>query len=297
MTSLLRHREDLPQVLRALLSPFLLLVPFFGLPENVGLQVLLWFAIWLPTKKLNYVLHNHIHVPFTTSRRFNRIIDWALGFCTGMTASNWRLTHVHGHHVEHLWQVLPSREHLFRYMEFERHYTFLNCTIHSLRSAGPQWFYPLRDGWEKGIRGRGFRKAYYSYMFWEIVGIYSIVAALAVINLKVTFWFFLFPYALVYFFSRYVDYITHVSVNPGQRYGYSTVCLSPWYNRGFWNFGYHIVHHEQPKLHWTELPHVFEQMHLEPDPEAEEVTVWNYASLFLPPVLKWRPFRAIAEQA
>jgi fatty acid desaturase len=90
-----RNRADIPQVLNALAGPFVLMAPLaLGLrgPELLGA----WLAVWLYICRHNYILHNHVHHPFTDSKRFNRYLDWSLGFVTAMTAGNWRIMHVHG---------------------------------------------------------------------------------------------------------------------------------------------------------------------------------------------------------
>ena len=108
-----RNRADMSQVFNALAGPFVLMAPLaLGLrgPELLGA----WLAVWLYICRHNYILHNHVHHPFTDSKWFNRYLDWSLGFVTAMTAGNWRIMHVHGHHVEHLAELLPTRAHASR---------------------------------------------------------------------------------------------------------------------------------------------------------------------------------------
>ena len=267
LASILHYRQDLWQFLRAMFSPLLLLLPFVWLPQSTSGVILLWIAIWLSVAKLNYILHNHVHLPFTRFKRLNRWLDWSLGFCTGMTAGNWRLTHVHAHHVEHLKESLPSRREFFDYQEHETVYTFGNAALHCISSAGPQFWLPVKAGWTKGIRSKSFRSPLYRYVFWENITIYSIVLALFIYSPFVTSLFILLPYALVYIISRHIDFITHTDIED-ERYGYATVCVIPKYNSRYWNFGYHIAHHENPKLHWSELPAAFAKMNMEPVPDA-----------------------------
>ena len=46
----------------------------------------------------NYLLHLHIHRPFSRKPALNLLFDLSMGATTGMTASNWRMQHLYGHH-------------------------------------------------------------------------------------------------------------------------------------------------------------------------------------------------------
>src|SRR5262245_29228409 len=98
---------------------------------------------------------------------------------------------------------------------------------------------------------------------------------------------FLLPiYFLVYFFSRHVDYITHVGAASGANFAYSNVCLSPAFNRGYWNFGYHLAHHHAPRTHWNLLPQVYRSCRVEPEQRASIETL-NIYGLLRPLRLRW----------
>ena len=101
--------------------------------------------------------------------------------------------------------------------------------------------------------------------------------------------YFLLPiYGLVYFFSRHVDYVTHVGAASGADFAYANVCLSPAFNRWYWNFGYHVAHHHAPKAHWTRLPQIHRSLRVSPaqQPSIETLNVYG---LFQPPRLRWMP--------
>ena len=93
-------------------------------------------------------------------------------------------------------------------------------------------------------------------------------------------------YFLVYFFSRHVDYITHVGSATGADFAYSNVCLSPAFNRWYWNFGYHVAHHHAPRAHWSGLPQIYRSLQVEPAQRASIETL-NIYGLFRPLRLRW----------
>ena len=48
--------------------------------------------------KTNYLLHLHIHRPFSQTRVLNLVLDLSMGAVSGMVSSNWRIQHLYGHH-------------------------------------------------------------------------------------------------------------------------------------------------------------------------------------------------------
>jgi fatty acid desaturase len=94
---ILGHRADTFPFLRGLAAPVILYAPFFSefLRDNIFLYSV---AVLFLIGNTNYILHLHIHRPFSEIRWVNVVLDLAMGAVTGMTASNWRIQHVQGHH-------------------------------------------------------------------------------------------------------------------------------------------------------------------------------------------------------
>lgn len=86
----LKHKEDLSNYLRACISLLILLLPAYtGLPDG-AYAVVYGVIIWFLLSDMNFLLHQHVHTPLTTSRRQNVVLDWIMSFVTGMCAYNWR---------------------------------------------------------------------------------------------------------------------------------------------------------------------------------------------------------------
>jgi beta-carotene hydroxylase len=283
-----RNRADIPQVLNALAGPFVLTAPL-----TLGLRgwplFAAWLGVWLYICRHNYILHNHVHHPFTDSKRLNRWLDYSLGFVTAMTAGNWRIMHVHGHHAEHLAAKLPTRTHASRLrVDDMQHVSAWQAAAHCFLSVPYQFAYPIWICLKVTLAGEGFRTPYYRYHLREAAIVYAAIAGVVWVCGWVAALYLLPIYYLVYFFSRHVDYITHVGAASSAEVAYSNVCLSPAFNRRYWNFGYHVAHHCAPRAHWTLLPQIYRSLGVSSAQRAS-VEPLNIYGLFRPPRLRWLP--------
>jgi fatty acid desaturase len=282
-----RNPADRFQVVLAMLGPFALLAPFF-VSLRWEFELTLWLAVWLFVCRHNYILHNHVHRPFTRSRPFNRMLGAMLGFCTGMTAGNWKIAHVHGHHVEHQIDALPGRAYV-RHFKVDESEAFSNAALvrHVVRTAPLQWAIPLWIMARESCRGRHFRRTFYRYHLREFGLIYGAVFALAVLNPAKAALYFGAVYGLVFVMSRHVDYVTHVASRSDSRYDFANVCLDPRYNRLLWNFGFHVAHHLEPRAHWTALPAIHRRLDVKEDVVTSAVRSVNYFGAFRPVAFHW----------
>ena len=249
--SVIRNPADRHQVALAFAGPFVLLFPFC-VSLSLWWEVPLWFAVWLFLCRHNYILHNHVHCPFTRSRSLNRVIAIMLGFCTGMTAGIWKITHVHGHHVEHKIESLPSRAYV-RHLKVDESARFsaLAAAGHAIRTAPIQLLLPVYLMATKSFTAAPFQRPFYRFYFLEFLLIYGIVGSLAWVNPVKAIFYFGLIYALVYHASQYVDFLTHASSQGQSEYSLANVCPHPTFNKNFWNFGFHVAHHLQPTAHWS----------------------------------------------
>jgi fatty acid desaturase len=286
---LIRHPADRFQLALAVVGPVVLISPFL-LSLNVGLEIALWIFVWLCISRHNYILHNHVHHPFTSSTPLNRTINVLLGFCTGMTAGIWKITHVHGHHVEDRLHFLPSRGYV-RLLKIDENakFSYFSAINHALKTAPLQWLIPVYVLIQGSLCRRTFRRKFYRYYLLEFLFVYALVLGLFLIQPAKAFFYFGIMYSLVYLVSRHVDYVTHVSNHRDSNYGFANVCLHPQYNKLLWNFGFHIAHHLQPRAHWTALPSIYGQLGVD---EATEVArTVNYFGFFRPAAFRWRRVR------
>lgn len=269
---MLHYACDRWNVARALLAPFIFFYPFaFGFPSGFGT---LWFILaFLVIGDMNYVLHLHIHHPFTRSPIVNRILDLCLGCVTGMTASNWRIQHKYGHHRG---QDAPYCDAKSWQLQ---HFTLRGALSFCLRSMVPTVVQPLVEAYNKGVVRNIKRPIAYRWAFAEQALLLAMVLALAAWQPWLVIAYVLPWYALVYFISRYVDYLNHYGCDDG-RYSSANNCLNTTFNRWKHNFGYHTAHHLYAGAHWSKLPHIHAAIqHLIP---AERKKTFSWSFLHLP---------------
>ena len=243
------HPADRLNVARALAAPLVLFSPFWCSFFEQYLLISA-VAIFVLIGDTNYILHLHIHRPFSTRPWLNLLLDLGMGFTTGMTASNWRIQHRYGHHRGIDVPYRPGRE-----WETAR-YSALGALSFSTRSIWPTFWQPVAESFDKGVLCNAPGPISYRWAFAEQFLFALFVAALLVWRPRLVLTFLLPWYALIYFISRYVDYLNHYgcderSANPYERANNS---LSRLFNRSCNNFGYHTAHHMRPSAHWTELP-------------------------------------------
>ncbi|MCA9580298.1 MAG: fatty acid desaturase, partial [Myxococcales bacterium] len=87
------------------------------------------------------------------------------------------------------------------------------------------------------------------------------LAALATFHWQATVTVFVIPLFLIRFLMMAGNWGQHSFVDttdPLNAYRNSITCIDSRYNRRCFNDGYHIGHHLDPQMHWSELPVAFE---------------------------------------
>jgi len=245
------HPADRLNAARALLAPVLLFTPYVtGVFE--GYEFIYAVIIFAFIGKTNYILHLHIHRPFSRNRALNLLFDLSMGSVTGMTGSNWRIQHLYGHHrgID-----LPYRGD--RSWQIEK-YSPLRAVSFTVTSLWSTFYGPIRESLRKGILANVTTPISYRWAFCEQMLLLVFVAVLLAWQPRLTLVYLLPWYVVTHFITRYVDYLNHYgcdedNANP---YVHANNSLSWWFNFRTHNFGYHTAHHIRPGAHWTELPEI-----------------------------------------
>jgi fatty acid desaturase len=259
------HPADRLNAARALLAPILLFAPFaIDLLQGYAIAyAIVAFALFGDT---NYLLHLHIHRPFSRSRVLNLILDLSMGAATAMTASNWRIQHLYGHHRR---IDLPYRGNS-RIREDYSAARALSCSVMSMWKT---FYSPIAESFRKGVLDDIRVPISYRWAFCEQMLLILLLAALTVAQPRMVLIYLLPWYLLTHFITRYVDYLNHYGCDEGSDDPYvrANNSLSRWFNLTTHNFGYHAAHHMRPGAHWTELPAIhagiadrIPQRHLKP---------------------------------
>jgi len=239
---ILKHREDLGNFIRAAIALPILVIPlFFEFPEDL-IGILIGSAIWFLLSDMNFLLHQHVHNELTRYRFINWLVDWALSIVTGMSAFNWRISHIERHH-----KGVTSWGDGYQW-EMEKP-TVLGAVSYSVRGIPVILFCPV---WESMVRIASSKETKFPFRLAFFEQAVVIAVMLTFIWQKPQFYFSY--YFAVLFFSRLTDYENHVGCDESSEYGFSNNCLNANYNKVRQNFGLHTAHHYFQNAHWTELP-------------------------------------------
>jgi fatty acid desaturase len=245
------HPADRLNALRALVAPPIGFAPFFfdSFAANTWLYGI---GIFFLIGKTNYLLHLHIHHPFSRNSALNLLLDLSMGSVSGMTSSNWRIQHLYGHHrgID-----LPYRGK--RTWQLEK-YSPLRAMSFSIGTLWTTFFSPIEESFRKGIRANQKVPINYRWAFLEQSLLIVFVGALALWQPRLVSVYLLPWYFVTHFVTRYVDYLNHYGCAEagGNRFAVANNCLSRWFNFTTHNFGYHAAHHLRPGAHWTTLPEI-----------------------------------------
>jgi fatty acid desaturase len=279
MLEIIRNKKDIWSVAIGVTSPVFMIIFLIIDTSNFAYTFILWLALWIFICRNNYILHNHIHFPMLGSKLANKLFDILLALSTAMPAGNWKIMHVHGHHVEHKVQDLPSRSYakLFFVPSYDE-VRWYDGIIFSISRIPYQFFYPIRFLLKGLFSPWPAKRAWAKHYIFD----YLIILAFAIFMLALNFERALFGvlsiYILVYFISIYIDFYTHVRETKTQESGvtFSNVCHSAMYNKMFWNFGYHVGHHTYPEAHWSQLPEIERKMGI----TSSDVTAFKALNIF-----------------
>lgn len=272
---LIAHPADRLNAARALIAPLLLFAPFVT-DALAGYEPAYFLFLFMIIGDTNYLLHLHIHRPFGTGRALNRLLDVSMGAVTGMTASNWRIQHLYGHHrgIDE-----PYRGDTQAQLE---DYSTRRALVFAVASLWATFSGPIVESFRKGVLADTRIPMNYRLAFCEQALFVAFVLGLLCWQPRLTLAYLMPWYAVIHVITRYVDYLNHYGCDEHSEnvYARANNSLSWWFNRTTHNFGYHTAHHMRPGAHWTELPDIHRaiagkipQRHLKP---------FSWSSLLLP---------------
>jgi len=80
------------------------------------------------------------------------------------------------------------------------------------------------------------------------------------VNPVFAFWALMFPYFLTCFLLMFGNWGQHIFVDPkrhASNYGLTYSCINNSHNQCSFNDGYHVIHHINASMHWSQLPSTF----------------------------------------
>lgn len=192
------------------------------------------------------MLHAVSHRPLYAKRQrlLNAYIPWVLGPFFGQTPTSFYVHHVGMHHREDNHgadlsaTVGYERDNWRHFLHYWARFMLVGV-IHLSR------YLHLRG------RTRMLRQLWVGEVSWLLA-----VLVLGSINPAATFVVFVAPLLIIRSLFMSGNWGQHAFVDvdhQGDAYRHSTCLTNTRYNHRAYNDGYHIVHHLQPSLHWTEM--------------------------------------------
>lgn len=244
--------RDLPFL--SLMAKIALTIPPFALALFVP-GVFRW---WLGAIYVVYVcgvmfppftlmLHCTSHRPLFKKQyaRWNGFIPWVLSPFLGQTPQTYTAHHMGMHHAEaNLWEdessTLPyQRDSLRGFLHY--FFTFMFRGLPDLVAY---------------LRRKGRNRLATRAVAGEL-GFWAVTALLLFVNPPAALCVLVIPVLFARFGMMAGNWAQHAFVDassPENSYRNSITCIEVGYNERCFNDGYHIGHHLQPKMHWTEMP-------------------------------------------
>jgi fatty acid desaturase len=200
---------------------------------------------WISGINVGVNFHNHTHRRIFTSPFVNRWFGRIWTFSGGWPSFFWEYSHVTVHHANLLgdedW-TLPKRKADGSFEDFRRyalaHWPW-RYMVHLFRDLISR----------RSLRRNALREFTIFLALWSIPFWIDPIMAL---------WLWVLPQwianALVMAPGMYVQHSGCVRKCLAKPVSHSNVFLSKFFNLTMFNIGYHLEHHDYPRVHWSELP-------------------------------------------
>jgi beta-carotene hydroxylase len=228
---------------------------------------------WISGIDVGVNFHNHSHRPIFFSHFVNRWFGRMWTFSGGWPSFFWEYCHVTIHHANLLsaedW-TLPKKNADGSFENFQR-YLFTHWPWRLMRCLWKDMTarQSLR---RRSLRELGIFLALWSIPFW--------------IDPVMAVWLWVLPHwianAFVMNSGMYVQHSGCVPKTPARPVSHSTVFVSNFFNLTMFNIGFHLEHHDYPRVHWSELPELHQRLKQDMiDGGAHVVPYGNYHAAFL----------------
>jgi fatty acid desaturase len=217
---------------------------------------------------LQCISHNFIHNPFFASDWLNRLFSVLETLCIGVP-------HVlyHHYHMNHHWGDNDAKgpdgttrdwSSIYRHSKDDGPEAFWKyCLVSFFRvEMGPVIRKVIRHGREHVIQA-----------VVETVVLWGFWITMGVINWRYFVFFYLPSYYLGWVISYAEGYLEHYKAQPGNPFANSVSSYHRLYNLLWFNNGYHQEHHWDPKMHWTRMKQLHEE--IRPQLAANHTRVLN----------------------
>jgi fatty acid desaturase len=213
--------------------------------------VIAWCYCW----NLQCISHNFIHNPYFTSVWLNRAFSVLETFAIGVPHVFYHHYHMNHHRGDNDAKgpdgTTKDWSSIYRYGQGDRPEAFWKyCLVSFFRvEVGPVIRTVMRHGWSEVIQA-----------VVESVVLAAFWTTMVLVNWRYFAFFYLPSYYLGWVLSYAEGYLEHYGCQPGNYFANSASSYNWIYNLAWFNNGYHQEHHWDPKVHWTKMRQLHEQI-------------------------------------
>lgn len=210
-----------------------------------------WSYCW----NLQCISHNFIHNPFFTSAWLNRAYSVMETFTLGVP-------HIlyHHYHLNHHWGDSDKKgpdgttrdwSSIYRYGKGDQPENFWKYIFVSFFrvEVGPVLRVVMRHG-----------RGHVTQTIVETLALAAFWVTMLVVDWQYFVFYYLTSYYLGWVLSYAEGYLEHYGGEPSNQYANSVSSYNRLYNLLWFNNGYHQEHHWAPKVHWTQMGRLHEQI-------------------------------------
>ena len=233
---MLRYRSDLRSCMIALIIPLTSLFHWM-----VGFSLLVFFLQLLLSTLTVVVVHNHTHISFFTSKRFNRFLDYWLSICQACPVSFFLPFHQGNHHA------FTGQDQDVSKVRGNESYCFLGFCLHPFKVLPHLWRF-IRD--HRNL----LQKKLARRIKVELIILISIEIILFSLDPIKFLYAVLIPQAMAFHIMLASNFLQHAGLSNSVFMNSSRNFTGKIFNLIYQNVGYHTAHHHKPSLHWSQLP-------------------------------------------
>lgn len=264
LTPLLKDERDVPMLcltlnIMQIVLPGMALVYYVNLTDHalplfvrhlVGVAYVLMLLLGFQ-ERFTLMLHFCSHRGAFHNNLLNKAFVWLFAPCFGIPCGVYKLHHVIMHHIENNHDFDTSstegyqRDSWLQFLRYWFHFAVLiwvELPLYTIRSKRYSWGATM------------------------IFGLFVWISALTLfalyVNFVATVWVFIIPHVLAMSLMAFGNWSQHIFVNPQDptsNYSLTYNCIDTKTNQTTFNDGYHVVHHLNARLHWSEMPAYFYQ--------------------------------------
>lgn len=188
--------------------------------------------------------HNHAHLPIWRYPILNRITDLWIGLLQGQPVFLFQPAHVDSHHRHN--QSPGDLTRVARHDTGNTLLGYLRFPFQVLPALQRLRRDHLRKCWHQD-------RAEFWWIMLQHLALLSLWATLVVLDPFKALIYVALPQLLGLHFLLASNYLQHAHAVAGSRHNHSRNFVG-WINWFWFNVGYHTAHHDNERLHWTELP-------------------------------------------